>query len=216
MIICYEEMDRIKSKWSTSKWSIIKTFIRFLILILISINSCRSITIDELYPFGESVDESLNKEADTFVEINLSIPIAYYQNLFPSIFVNDNGLVSFLKEIPIFYNAQFPLQYPFIAVMYSNVDIRNRGSVYYRETKESSLLDRSTNDVQRYFNDGKNFRTQSLFITTWDNVGRFEKLSDLVSRKKIKKFKFEMSYAIYFSFPKKKSKGKYCSIGNSI
>nr|XP_027194219.1 nidogen-2-like [Dermatophagoides pteronyssinus] len=172
-------MDRIKSKWSTSKWSIIKTFIRFLILILISINSCRSITIDELYPFGESVDESLNKEADTFVEINLSIPIAYYQNLFPSIFVNDNGLVSFLKEIPIFYNAQFPLQYPFIAVLYSNVDIRNRGSVYYRETKESSLLDRSTNDVQRYFNDGKNFRTQSLFITTWDNVGRFEKLSDL-------------------------------------
>lgn len=64
--------------------------------------------------------------------------------------------------------------------MYSNVDIRATGNIYYRETKEPALLDRATRDINRHFSDGQNFQAQSLFIATWDKVGRFDRLSDQV------------------------------------
>ena len=38
--------------------------------------------------------------------------------------VNENGLVSFLTEIPGFFNVEFPLAYPLIAALYSDVDTR--------------------------------------------------------------------------------------------
>jgi hypothetical protein len=46
--------------------------------------------------------------------------------------VNSNGLLSFLTEIPSFFNIQFPLDYPVIAPLYTNVDTRGSGAVYYR------------------------------------------------------------------------------------
>ncbi len=49
--------------------------------------------------------------------------------------VNENGLLSFLTEIPSFFNVQFPLDYPLIAALYSDVDCRVSGTVWYRSTK---------------------------------------------------------------------------------
>lgn len=46
--------------------------------------------------------------------------------------VNQNGLVSFLTDIPTFVNMQFPLDYPTIAPFYTDVDTRSQGFVYYR------------------------------------------------------------------------------------
>lgn len=44
------------------------------------------------------------------------------------------------------------------------------------------LLERASNDVYRYFSVGQGFRAQSLFIATWSEVGRFEQMSDLVTK----------------------------------
>ena len=51
-------------------------------------------------------------------------PCRIYLNLFHQIQVNENGLVSFLTEIPGFFNVEFPLAYPLIAALYSDVDTR--------------------------------------------------------------------------------------------
>ncbi len=48
--------------------------------------------------------------------------------------VNENGLLSFLTEIPSFFNVQFPLDYPLIAALYSDVDSRASGTVWYRKS----------------------------------------------------------------------------------
>lgn len=50
-----------------------------------------------------------------------------------------------------------------------------------RETKESELLERASNDVFRYFSDGRSFRAQSLFIATWHQVSPNELQTTLVS-----------------------------------
>lgn len=55
--------------------------------------------LQHLYPFGQQ-DEQLKKEADvSSIEYPLSVPIAFYQNKFTTIFINDNGLVSFLSPV---------------------------------------------------------------------------------------------------------------------
>ena len=57
---------------------------------------------------------------------NLTISIFNFQ-------VNENGLLSFLTEIPSFFNVQFPLDYPLLAALYSDVDCREAGEVWYRQ-----------------------------------------------------------------------------------
>ncbi|CAG2067454.1 unnamed protein product, partial [Timema podura] len=56
---------------------------------------------------------------------------------FPLSQVNSNGLLSFLTEIPSFFNIQFPLDYPVIAPLYTNVDTRGSGTVYYSTLKKA-------------------------------------------------------------------------------
>nr|CAD7444676.1 unnamed protein product [Timema bartmani] len=95
--------------------------------------------------------------------------------------VNSNGLLSFLTEIPSFFNIQFPLDYPVIAPLYTNVDTRGSGTVYYRETQDPSLLERASDAVRESFSSAADFTATSLFIATWDNVGYYNRGSDKVN-----------------------------------
>nr|CAD7200894.1 unnamed protein product [Timema douglasi] len=100
---------------------------------------------------------------------------------FPLSQVNSNGLLSFLTEIPSFFNIQFPLDYPVIAPLYTNVDTRGSGTVYYRETQDPSLLERASDAVRESFSSAADFTATSLFIATWDNVGYYNRGSDKVN-----------------------------------
>jgi hypothetical protein len=52
-------------------------------------------------------------------------------NLFIFLFkINENGLVSFMTEVPSFYNVEFPMDYPIIAPFYADIDLRKAGQVY--------------------------------------------------------------------------------------
>lgn len=144
-----------------------------LLLCSLSSRGTQALTLNELYPYG-SQDEVLNREATdvSSPEIALTVPIVLFQDTFGSVYVNDNGLLSFMTEISAYYNREFPLFYPIIAPMYSDVDTskNGQGTIYYRETKEASLLDRASMDVFRHFSGGKNFRATGLFIVTWSDV----------------------------------------------
>lgn len=41
-------------------------------------------------------------------------------------------MVSFLTELPNFNNVPFPLNFPIIAPLYTDVDLSGTGSVFYR------------------------------------------------------------------------------------
>lgn len=59
-----------------------------------------ALSLKELYPYG-SQDELLNKEASdvSSPEISLAVPIVHFQDTFGSVYVNDNGLLSFMTEV---------------------------------------------------------------------------------------------------------------------
>ncbi|CAG7838551.1 unnamed protein product [Allacma fusca] len=134
-----------------------------------------------LYPFGPAEsDASLPRDTDDVAspEFRLSTPIVFYGQQYNSIYVNQNGLVSFLTDIPTFVNIQFPLDYPTIAPLYSDVDTRIEGSIYYRETQAPELLERTRVILTGQFSSAANFQPSSLTIVTWDNVGYFDRKSD--------------------------------------
>ncbi|XP_064478042.1 nidogen-1-like [Ornithodoros turicata] len=137
---------------------------------------------DDFFPFGPTVDQSLSPDNDvSSSELQLSTPILFYGREYSTLYVNDNGLLSFLTEVPRFFSAQFPLSYPIIAPLYCDVDTRAAGRVFYRETQEPDLLRRFDTLVSENFALGARFRAQSLFIATWDGVGYFDTKADKVN-----------------------------------
>lgn len=96
--------------------------------------------------------------------------------------VNTNGLLSFLTDIPQFFSIQFPLNYPVIAPLYSNVDTRGAGNVFYRETHDPALLQQASDNVRNFYpNLELDFNAASIFITTWLEVGYYNYGSDKAS-----------------------------------
>ncbi|XP_073972916.1 nidogen isoform X4 [Rhodnius prolixus] len=134
-----------------------------------------ALPLSEFYPYGSPLDNSLEQGDDVSTEVLLSVPVKFFGDSYDTIFVNTNGLLSFVYEASYFSNIEFPLQYPVIAPLYSNVDTTGKGKVYYRETNDSSLLQRSTHNILNlYPNLPQKYEAKSLFISTWDHVGYHE------------------------------------------
>ena len=58
---------------------------------------------------------------------------------------------------------------PMIAAYWADVDTTNRGTVYYRETRDGVFLDAARDEIRAVY--GETFTPTSLFIATWDSVG---------------------------------------------
>ncbi|KAM7305145.1 nidogen-1 isoform X2 [Ixodes scapularis] len=154
---------------------------QLVLLLALLLHGARSLPTSDLFPFGITQDQSLTKENDvSSAEVQLSHPITFYGTEYSTLYVNDNGLVSFLTDVPSFFSAEFPLQYPLIAPLYCDVDTRGTGRVFYRETQEESLLLRFTALVSSQYA-AASFRARSLFVATWDAVGYYERKIDKVN-----------------------------------
>ncbi|XP_046664076.1 nidogen isoform X2 [Homalodisca vitripennis] len=137
----------------------------------------------DFYAYGPAYDSQLPPQNDiSSSEIPLAVPIKFFGETYNSIFVNSNGLLSFLTEIPMFFSIQFPLNYPIIAPLYANVDTSGHGHIYYRETQDPDLLKRFNHRVQHFYpNLQAPFTAKSLFIASWLEVGYFPSGTDKVN-----------------------------------
>lgn len=89
--------------------------------------------------------------------------------------MNNNGVVSFLKEVSQFTPAAFPIAKDrcVVAAFWADVDNRRAGDVYYREATDPATLRRATEDVRRYFPELQDFSATWVFIATWHRVTFF-------------------------------------------
>ena len=89
--------------------------------------------------------------------------------------VNTNGIISFQIPFTEFIPQRFPLNYfiPLIAPFWDDVDIRRFGNIFFRETSNTTLLQRACNQLQELFSSSDNFTPTTLFIATWDRVPSF-------------------------------------------
>jgi nidogen (entactin) len=76
--------------------------------------------------------------------------------------------------------VQLPLDYPLLAALYSDIDCRTSGHVWYRVSSDPALLNLASDWVVESAGFDPAFSPRELFIATWDRVGYFEEKSDKV------------------------------------
>uniref|UniRef100_A0A674J835 Sushi, nidogen and EGF like domains 1 n=1 Tax=Terrapene triunguis TaxID=2587831 RepID=A0A674J835_9SAUR len=89
--------------------------------------------------------------------------------------VNNNGIISFLKEVSQFTPVAFPISKDrrVVAAFWADVDNRRAGEVYYRESKDQTILERATKDIGQYFPEFLEFSAVWVFVATWHRVTFF-------------------------------------------
>ena len=89
--------------------------------------------------------------------------------------MNENGVISFDNSMPQLTFEPFPLNESLIAPFWADVAITATGSIWYRETNETEILDRARREIQSAFfiANQQTVNITHLFIATWDDVGYF-------------------------------------------
>uniref|UniRef100_A0A3B3QDX7 Tectorin alpha n=1 Tax=Paramormyrops kingsleyae TaxID=1676925 RepID=A0A3B3QDX7_9TELE len=135
---------------------------------------CLYLHIFILYPFGQAYGdfETAKMDDGSSPEVNLLLPFIFFSVPYRSIFVNNNGVISFNVQVNQFTPEAFPLtdSRSFIAPFWADVHNGIRGDVYYRESIDPQLLERATQDIRKYFKAMTTFSATWLFIATWHQV----------------------------------------------
>ncbi|XP_069630740.1 sushi, nidogen and EGF-like domain-containing protein 1 [Haliaeetus albicilla] len=139
-----------------------------------------------LYPFGLEVgDEATPTEDDGMSpEIFLWENFSFYGQRHRSLYVNNNGVVSFGIGVPEFTPQPFPLpgHRPFVAPYWADVDTRLGGNVYYRQSQKPELLARLTHDLANAVKPPEPPPKPTwAFVATWYRVSFFGAASTKVN-----------------------------------
>ncbi|XP_078604865.1 sushi domain-containing protein 2-like [Branchiostoma floridae x Branchiostoma japonicum] len=131
---------------------------------------------DVLYPYGTFAGDTVaprNDEGGEMISISISLP--FFDHLHDTLWVNTNGVISLLDELWQYTPDSFPLGdgRRFIAPFWADVNTWQGGYVMYRETTESSILQRATADVIDAFPELPNFQATWVFIATWHEVAYY-------------------------------------------
>ena len=90
--------------------------------------------------------------------------------------VNTNGILSFRSTFTTSFIRTFPFfSPPLIAPYWDNFDLSRGGNLFYRQTSNTTLLQRVQDLLQESLPSASSFFPTTLFIATWDRVqGRFQ------------------------------------------
>ncbi|XP_036174838.1 sushi, nidogen and EGF-like domain-containing protein 1 isoform X2 [Myotis myotis] len=136
-----------------------------------------AVALADFYPFGaEHGDAVTPKQDDGGSGLRpLSVPFPFFGAEHSGLYVNNNGIISFLKEVSQFTPVAFPIAKDrcVVAAFWADVDNRRAGDVYYREAADPTMLHRATEDVRRYFPELPDFSATWVFIATWYRVTFF-------------------------------------------
>ncbi|XP_068098040.1 dendrite extension defective protein 1-like [Hyperolius riggenbachi] len=130
--------------------------------------------VELLYPFGpelDSITDRLDVGGSPLITLTQQVPL-FGENV-SSLFVNNNGLLSFGAPINQFL-PQDPLTtfgHPFLAPFWADVDtIENGGGgIYYRQGSDLQLISWVSSNIRTYFND-PHYHAKWLFVSTWYRV----------------------------------------------
>uniref|UniRef100_A0A8C8RVE9 Alpha-tectorin n=1 Tax=Pelusios castaneus TaxID=367368 RepID=A0A8C8RVE9_9SAUR len=124
-----------------------------------------------MYPYGPKFQDRSTPKADDGAspEIPISVRFSFYDRSYHSLYVNNNGIVSFGVPVNQYTPDSFPLTdgRAFVAPFWADVDNRITGEVCYRESQDHQLLQRVTADINTYF-PREAFTATWLFVATWD------------------------------------------------
>ncbi|XP_071969230.1 alpha-tectorin-like [Engystomops pustulosus] len=151
-----------------------------ILLLFIVVISTGQINAGVLYPYGTSLDTTNIKANDGVSdEIRLNIPL--FGRYYSSIYVNNNGLLSFDMPINESKTQDIPIAgETFLAPFWADVDNSLSGDIYYRWSNDSDLLSLNENELKIYFSDIF-YTPKWVLVATWDKVPCYNSSTDKVN-----------------------------------
>ncbi|XP_077312582.1 uncharacterized protein LOC143933541 [Lithobates pipiens] len=134
-----------------------------------------------LYPYGPSTDK-VTPKSDDGVSPPITATVPLFGKTYSSIYVNNNGLLSFDVELGSSAAQHLPIATsgPCLAPFWTDVNNEISGNIFYRLSKDSELLNMTENDMSRYF-PAVLFSPKWVFVATWDKVPYFDSRTNKVN-----------------------------------
>ncbi|XP_047349033.1 nidogen-like isoform X1 [Vespa velutina] len=154
------------------------------LVIFLLVPSLHALSKNDLYPHNVPGTNILEYDTNGIlqsVEAILKTPIVFYDKVYNNIFVNANGVLSFARAMQRFFNIAFPLDDPVIAPLYTHVDTRASGTIYWAETDSPEVIARAGGTIRSTFKDALDFEPTHVFLTTWLDVGYYNENNDKVN-----------------------------------
>ncbi|XP_061189930.1 sushi domain-containing protein 2-like [Saccostrea echinata] len=133
-----------------------------------------TLSVSDFYPFGgDNGDTVMAKNDDgNSPDIPVSTKFPFFDKPHNKLIVSTNGAISFLTPVSQYTPDPFPLDGDrrLITPYWGDVDTRKGGQVWYRETTNSRILDRASNEIKTNFPEFNRFHAAWVFIATWDKV----------------------------------------------
>lgn len=148
-----------------------------------------------MLPFGSSLGDGLLAIGDDSPNLFLNFQFNYFGVSVPSVFVNNNGLITTSSSYSGFVSSSFPLSsVAMIAPYWCDVDTRPGGTVsspiagveadrvYARVDSSSSATQSSIQSyIRAAFPSDSSYTPSRSLIATWYRVGRFANRYDLLN-----------------------------------
>ncbi|NXH13739.1 SNED1 protein, partial [Bucco capensis] len=129
-----------------------------------------------LYPYGEDQGDQKTPKLDDGASkrFSLAVPFTFYSKEYQSLYVNNNGVISFDTKVNQYTPDPFPLAdgRPFVAPYWADVDNVRGGDVFFRQSTDPTLLTQITHELNHYFPDIP-YKATWAFVATWDHVAYF-------------------------------------------
>ncbi|XP_050415090.1 protein mesh [Patella vulgata] len=163
----YTGKRRVHSRW-------LRIFCVLSVLIAVFPLNTKAVRLQDLYKFNTTNGDKLTDSTDDGGSgpINITVSFPFFTKKHDKLYVNNNGVISFLKELKDYKPSDFPLkdETPIIAPFWADVDVTKGGRVWYREDTHPHSLHRATSEVNKFFPNERNFQATWIFIATWDHV----------------------------------------------
>lgn len=144
-----------------------------------------SISLGNFIPFGTTAGDFVLPVNDDGSSSAIPYSFTFYGNSYSSLWVNNNGNLTFDGSMSVYTPYAFPSDRVIIAPYFADVDTRGDGTVsgdghddvYYSVRTGSSDLNAISAIINAAF--GSSFSATSAFVATWDHVGYYSHHSDL-------------------------------------
>ncbi|TRY64597.1 hypothetical protein DNTS_002228 [Danionella cerebrum] len=128
------------------------------------------------YSYGPMVENTTNAPSDdgSSSSVQFPTPFLFFGNKHQQIYVNNNGFLTFNQSSSQYDPDSFPAfkNQDIIAGLWTDLDNREKGLVYYRQYINGSILQRATQDINSYFSN-LTFNASWVFTATWNKVAYY-------------------------------------------
>ncbi|XP_041485881.1 sushi domain-containing protein 2-like isoform X2 [Lytechinus variegatus] len=133
------------------------------------------------FPFGsDEGDDFLPANDDGFTdELPIAVVFPFFDHDHTSLFVNNNGVISFLISVSQYTPDPFPLAdgRRLLTPFWGDVDTTNGGTLSYREvlrfTQDEGIFIEADDIIRSSFVEMRDFVSSWMYIATWDRVAFF-------------------------------------------